>query len=373
VIASGTTGGWNMPASASEDTGVMAKPVTLGLVIRSLSGFDLLDFSLKSVISPLNDTINIWGDREIPSNLVLPPQTIPVFIGSAKVNKLNYRLPIPSLVPSRLGVIQGRMMSDDLIAIGQSGELSLSSLNKLEFTRVGLTAPVVPDADFRQDVNADTALSAAHAVTVTAAPFSADVMVAAFTDVHADRSVMLPTDLKTPISASLSAESAGTAAPVSLKSMAPLQGSTRAIVGIALSPDNRKMAGVLADQAGAQLQLPPFLPAPDLADSAQLPATIGLPAAKQGLSSAVFEVLRPKAAPTHPGPATYPVWTVFSLPAAGPLSISTRSLGPDAASIRSVSVTSMEFTPAFDEARIDGMKAIQDLRRFGRVSAKIGK
>lgn len=381
VIASGTVGGWSMPAHVqspresgdSGEPGALAKPIALGLVIRSLSGLDLLDFTLQSVVSPLNDTINIWGDREIPSNLVLPPQSIPLLIGSAKVNKLNYRLPVPSGISSRLGVIQGKMMSNDLISIGQSGELSLSSLNKFEFTRVGLAATVTPNSDFRQDVSADTALSPTHSVSVTAAPFAADVMVAAFTNLYSDRSVMVPTDLKTPISASLSVGPlADATTSVLLKSMAPLQGSTREIVGIALSPDNRKIAGVMVEQASAQLQLPTFLPTPELADSLRLPATIRLPAAKQGLSSALFEAPRPKAGPTPPGSATYPVWMVMSLPEAGALSISTQTLGTNAASIRSISLATMEFSPDFDETRIDGLTAIQGLRRFSRVNAKIG-
>lgn len=384
VVASGRVGGWisgleesepfSSPAEPSYPTGPAdpiipaGRPVYLGLVMRGLSGFDLLSFSVSSVVSPLYDVIDVWGNRNVPSNLALPRQRIPIFLGSVTVEKYNYRLPVTRSKPTRLSVIQGQIDSGDLIGLAQSGKFTPEAINKMTFDRVGLTPVVAPDAPFTQNIDATLPLSASHNVTVSNPPFESDVLVAGLTDLEGDRQTLVPTDIRAPILQSDRASQAPQV-QVSVKSSAQSVGATRGILAVAATRDLKRVSGIVQSQVGATVALGAFLNAGILPDRAALPAQVSFQAPAQGLGLVAFESAT---AIDDKRSRSFPIWYVYTFPSAGTVTIPT-AMRPIADPVRSYALMQLEFNSRFNERVIDGQAAILDLQRFTRSSAKIGE
>lgn len=354
VVISGTMGDYQVP----EDGSV----VRAGLVFRAPSVFDLLHFEISSLVSPITDTIDVMGERKIPSNLVLPRQDVPVLFTTVELNKPEYRLPLSRQSRSRLVGVQLQIKTDDLVSM-MTGDGNLSSpanLNRLTFDRVGYTDPVTPSDGLRRDVPATTGLEDAYQVEVAKPPFKADVMVAALSDLAGDREQLVPTDIKYP-------DNQGERiAPVRLRGASPALGQNRGVLAIAMVDKGKNISGVLDPMAGASVQLGQFLGIEPIQDFQALPATVGLQAAPNSVASAVFEssALDPVTGKTQ----SYPIWYVYSLPGAGAVNIPTAQ-APVAGQIKSYSVMQLEFS-SLNEDSIDGRTIMTELRRFSRSEAR---
>lgn len=97
-----------------------SRTVQAGLVFRTMNAFDLLHFDTDALISPLRDTIDVMGPRRVPSNLVLPSQSVSYFLVSFELDKPDYRLPLPAGKESRLVGIQGEIDVRDLVPAMQN-------------------------------------------------------------------------------------------------------------------------------------------------------------------------------------------------------------------------------------------------------------
>lgn len=129
-----------------------------GIVAKALEMSDLANLDPTSLVSPLKDTMDVFGPREIPSNLVLPDQTFPVYFIPVHVDKPTYRLPVLTGSSSRYFGVTGAVNVQEAINIIR-GDNTWDIINLLEFQKVGLTKPVpVPRAgdtinlDFATDV-----------------------------------------------------------------------------------------------------------------------------------------------------------------------------------------------------------------------------
>lgn len=365
VLARGEVTGWKDRQSASR------KPVYGGLVLRTLNAFDVLSFSMNSVISPLKDTIDVFGPRQIPSNFVLPEQSIPVLIGSVKVNKPFYRLPMRANWETRLSVIQGTIDSGDLTSIGGGGQMNPAAINKFTFNKIAVTDSVMPAEDFTLNIRADRGLSNAHDVSVTEPPFAADVLIAALVDLNGDRKVMIPTDIKAPITLSepsLRAAKLQSAKPMKLRSTATALGSDRLVMAVATTRDLKKLSGIVQGGAGSSVRFGSFLAVEELADANTLPASIRLRAPSQGVAASILETQVTEGDRTR----NFPVAYVYALPVAKEAVIPTPSLATGQ-TVKRYSTLQMEFAPDFNERAIDGQSVLTQLQRFGRATAKVGK
>lgn len=354
VIASGI-----MPTWAGGGGG---ENVTAGLVFKSMSAFDLLQFNADSFVSPLKDSIDILGRREIPSNLVLPEQDVFFLFASFTLNKPTYRLPLPRGKESRIAGVQGSIATRDIVSLAQSGgKLSLELLNKLKFSRAGVTGPLRPEANFNANVNASYALRAAHRVSVSPPPFKSDVIVVAATDLNGDRNVLLPTDIKL----ALAAGASGAAKPLSVNAPdnvagAPV-GKSKNVLAVALGEKGRRLSGIVADNAGQTVQTGEFLRIDELSDAPALPEKIALRPTANGVSALVFDS------------AGVAFRTVYLLPAAGQATLPVSSLpGAERGRATAYSTLSLEFGAGFDGRSVDGKSVMMGLKRFGRAMAKIG-
>ncbi|MBI3541708.1 MAG: hypothetical protein HY075_00315 [Deltaproteobacteria bacterium] len=133
----------------------------LGLVAKALEMTDLVDLDTSSFISPMKDSIDVLGKRDIPSNIVLPDQTFPVYFIPIHVDKPVYRLPVLSGSSSRYFGVSGLVNVQDAINAIRQGT-AWDIINLLEINKVGVTKPVPvssPPRDISLNVAQDTAIS----------------------------------------------------------------------------------------------------------------------------------------------------------------------------------------------------------------------
>lgn len=343
ILANGTLTGW-------QDRGNRVKA---GLVFRTLEAADLLEFNLSSLISTLEDTIDVFGKRRVPSNVVLPDQRVSIVIGSIRLNKPDFRLPMSPRQEVRLGGVQGDAAATDLIGKHRGFEI----LNKLRFRRLAL-APQSVDArsDFHQDLNADIALAPAHDVTVDRPPFASDVLIAHLCDLQGDRDALLPTDVKLGVSVDRPGE------VKSVKLSAPPAGlfASQLIASIAMADDGARLSGILSPVGSAPTSVRPgeFLEAAAPSPEAPLPNAIPLQAPAKGIGAVLFE----------PRPAGG--WLVYALPSAGSVNIPASALPPDWR-LQSYSIVKLEFGRDFDEREINGFAVMNSLSRFARTRNRV--
>lgn len=357
VIGSGTVGGWLRSRG---------KPVHLGLAFRSLSAFDLLSFHLGAIVSPLKDTIQVMGERKIPSNITLPKQNIPLPIGSVRVEKTRYRFPVPAGREIHFLAMLGSIDSQDLMSIGNG--LKPSLLNRIQLSQVAISDRFTPSSHFGLDLQASESLVPFATAAVTAPPFTADVLVAAFTDLYGDRKALLPTDIRAPITVERFHQRS---VSVRLKSTRQELGRSRGILTVAISQNGKRLTGIVQPAAPGALATGDYLPVEEIPPSSALPDTVRIHAPNtQGLGAAVFEASVQGLEGTE---RKVPVWWVYSLPSAGSVEFSLKSGFPQGASAGSMGVSSfalmqLELSQDFEERSIDGLVALEGLRRFSRAS-----
>lgn len=103
----------------------------------ALDGVDAL--AVESLISPWKDTLSLFGEREVPSNLVLPEQKVRLPVGSVSLKKDRYRLPRIEGTRTPLFVFFGRIHRDALLSAASGGGVSPALLNELEVMGLGET------------------------------------------------------------------------------------------------------------------------------------------------------------------------------------------------------------------------------------------
>lgn len=133
----------------------------IGLVAKAFEVTDLIQLDPGSFISPLKDSIDVFGKREIPSNLVLPDQTFPIYFIPIRVNKPNYRLPALTGSSSRYFGVSGTVDVRDAISAIRNDD-TWAMVNLLEFNKVGVTDKIEAPKGNRQtlkvDVNSNVAI-----------------------------------------------------------------------------------------------------------------------------------------------------------------------------------------------------------------------
>jgi hypothetical protein len=353
-LLSGNSSGWEPAANSSL--------VYAGITFRSLSVYDLSSFQAEGLVSPLKDHIDVMGDREIPSNLVLPRQDVRVSIFTVHLDKPKYRLPLTAGRETSLVLLQGNIPAKTLMDAAQNGGESayLDVINKLKMSRVGLGSPFTPTKDATQDVTSTIALAPKHQVTPATPPFSANVLAAAVTDTVGDRTLLVPTDVK------ISAKAGEAVKAVTLAAPSQAFGKTQNVITLAQDTKSNRVSGIVSAQAGKTLAPGEFLNVAPLASLPSLPATISVTAPSHGLGALVFNSL-----PAKGDAASFPVWYAYALPGAGPQSFSTAPL----AGLKKLSdYSSLQFE--FDAKKIDlqnlnGRDAMTGLKRFTRATATV--
>lgn len=350
VLSTGTINGWT---GVGEDTSI----AHAGLVFQTVSALDLLNFQISNFVSPLKDKIDlgIIGKKDVPSNIVIPKQDVSYSFFTITLDKPNYRLPIPAGQTLGLTGVEVAAHVDDLVTFAQNKQYNVSILNKIEFQRIGVTAPFTANKDIQNNVDASQTLTPAHTVTIAKMPpFQADVIAASFTDQNGDKSMLVPSDVK----AIYSTVDGGDPQSVTLGSPQSTDASKRAVAAVAVAGKGLQLSGVLISSAGQQVQAGEFLNTEALPQGQALPTNVAARAPSEGVSATIFET-------------DQPVWYVYTLPVAGTVNIPTAKLSA-ILKISRYSVNQMEFD-GFNPKSVDGNGIMSRLQRFARSSAKLAK
>lgn len=373
TLVKGDLGGWN-PSPGK-------KHVQAGLVFRSMSAMDLLDFQVQSFFSPLKDTIEVMGKREVPSNVSIPDQEVSLFLGTIRLNKPSFRIPLYSQRQIRLAALQGVSKVSDVIAALQGGGFNAELLNKLSFSRFGISSTLEPAPDLKNDFNADYALSPSkQEVRVTRPQFVSDVIVLGGLDLEGDRQSLIPMDIKTAVSI----QDPNQVKPVKLASIQESIGNSKSLLMTAAVGKNAKrLSGIITDSPGPLVQVGEFLNVQEIGDFRQLPDRIAIKAPEMGLGMITFcakgvgprfDGMSEEEFPLAPGlekKAEYHYTTevVYVLPVAGEVRVPTQNSHP-IPKVSKYSISQVEFKPTFDERVIDGHLILQKMSRFTSAFAK---
>lgn len=132
----------------------------LGVAGKAFVVDDLVELDLGSFISPLKDTIDVMGERQIPSNIALPDQSVSYILFPVHLNKPTYRLPMLMGTSSRYFAMSGTVSVSDAISALKSNK-PWDLINAITFSKAGVTAPILagPGSNVRFDLSSDLPLT----------------------------------------------------------------------------------------------------------------------------------------------------------------------------------------------------------------------
>ena len=360
VLTTGKLDGWR-PAFLTPDqiNREGDSMVYSGVVIRSLGIFDLLSTHENSVISPLRDVINVYGERKIPSNVVLPEQDVFLPIGTVHLDKPIYRLPVLAGRPYRLMSMQIQARVNDLMSYATGAKPGMEALNKVQVTKIGLSSVMNSTTTTEKDLSMSLELGSKHQVTVNRPPFVSDVVAVALTDLTGTRETLLPTDFKTAIEAARPDQ----VKKVNLNAPSSSIGQSRMVVALAMEKNTaRRLSGIIVDGVGRTVAPGEFMSTLPINDFNQTPDSIRVTANPQSLSTVVLQ------GTGEPNPS----WIVYVTPSAGSVDLPLNQLmGQEA--LGQLSVYDLEFGAGFDENHLDGNTVLRQLKRFTRSTAFLSK
>jgi hypothetical protein len=338
VMSSGSVQDWKTPN--------LGKVIYAGVVFPNISAYDFIRFNQNLFVSPLRDTIDVFGPKQIPSNVAFPEQDISVILGSVHLDKPEYRLPVLANRELRLVGLQGELAVRDAISLigGNNGAANLELINSMKITQLGMTDVLRTHEDFTADARLTVPLRPKFKVTIHPPPFKSDVFVAAISDLDGNRRNLIPTDIKVPLFAS----KPGTIKPVDLNSPETKLGTSEHVMTVAVSKPPKMVTGILTANAAAGMVKPGnYLPIYQLN---LLSDFFEIQAPASGMGALVFDT-------------AHPVWIVYALPAAQKVRVPKKiAIGKYNASY--TSTVQLEFGPNFNPAEVDGTRIIEKLSRF---------
>jgi len=350
IEASGELTGWDRPPELDRVFG--------GIVFRPMQLTDLLRFELDNLISPLQDFIDVFGKRPIPSNIALPAQDVFLPAGGVRLNKPIYRTLAPAdagfrLVGAQLeGRVQGLISSVDIL---HGGVVSPTLVNQVEIKRMGLSRVLRAKGDLRENFEATTLLAPRYQITSSRPTFDSTILSVPVVDADGDWRFLFPTDAK--------ALTPGRA--VSLQTPANDEWKVRAVATIAISKDNRRFSAVIAMNPTRLLETGEYL-TPDLVpDFSKVPESISMRSLPRGIAFAALS----RSFRTPGRDVVLPNWWIFILPSAGEVRVPTGKL-PAGTSIDRISLAKFEFSGDFDERRIDAETQLRLLARFAYATGR---
>ena len=345
ILSSGEMLGWSA---------VPKDEIQAGIIFKSLSVWDLLQFETESFISPLKDQIDVLGPREIPSNLILPEQRIPLLFGTLYLNKPIYRLPVQRNREFRLTGIQASIPSSELVSLFQGGKPTVELINRLRFRKLGITPALTSDRDLKVDLQTPYILKPGIKANANRPPFPSDVFVVSATDLEGDHSLFIPNDVK------LALKSDETTLPKTVSlGFADFAGpSLRNVIGFAVASKGRRLTGILQGYTGGTAHLSGFLNVEEPQNLNSMPDEFQLSSSPQSIQALYFES------------RNEPHWKVYSLPGTPDSPIPTQMLAPKT-QVETINRFQLELGPHFEGTQIDGATALRELKRFTRSSTRL--
>lgn len=177
-------------------TGFDGGTLELGLFLPATRPEGLLNFDLNLFISSYKTKIDIYGEREVPGNIVLPPQQKRYGFIPVSLSKPEFIMPLPKGLESHMAGITGTVpISPAVDAIRAKDYVSV--LNMTSFNRVGYTRRMTVRGDEKFDVNARYSISAGTLTSkVSGVPSKLDVISISLLDPEGDAADFVPMDIK---------------------------------------------------------------------------------------------------------------------------------------------------------------------------------
>lgn len=117
----------------------------VGFVAKTFTTADLVQLDSSSFVSPVNDVIDVFGERKIPSNIVLPDQTFTVYLVPISVNKPYYRVPMAANTRAKYFGITGVLDPESAVSSIRNSD-PVGIIDALQFGQIGITPAFSTDS-----------------------------------------------------------------------------------------------------------------------------------------------------------------------------------------------------------------------------------
>lgn len=169
----------------------------LGLFLPGFRPESLVNFDPNLFVSAYQVKIDLYGQRDVPGNVVLPTQSKRWGLIPISLSKPEYIMPLPIGYEAHMSGLVGAVPISDAVSLIQKKDI-LGVINITNFTNVGWTNDRVKvRGNQRFNLNAGQSLSAATLSTkVSSVPANTDVIAISMFDVDGDRADAVTMDLK---------------------------------------------------------------------------------------------------------------------------------------------------------------------------------
>ncbi|RZA06872.1 MAG: carboxypeptidase regulatory-like domain-containing protein, partial [Proteobacteria bacterium] len=186
-------------------TGVPSNALELGIFIPAFRPESLLNFDPQQFVSSYTTKINVFGERDVPGNVVLPTQRKKYGFLPISLSKPNFIMPLSLGLKAHMTALAGSVPISGAIGAIQANDF-LGAINLASFTHVSWTTNQVEvrgPEKFNIVLNQEIAPKAITA-KLSGIPLDLDVVAVSVTDPSRDRSDFVPLDVKAVKSESVS-------------------------------------------------------------------------------------------------------------------------------------------------------------------------
>lgn len=169
----------------------------LGLFLPAFRPESLLNFDPQQFISSYEVKINVFGERDVPGNVVFPTQRKRYGLIPISLSKPEYIMPLARGLNAHMGALAGAVDISDAVKLIKNKDF-LGTLNIARFTHLGFTnnkVKVRGDETFNLNLSNEIAPGSVKA-EMSGVPAGLDAVSVSFFDKEGDRGDFLPMDIK---------------------------------------------------------------------------------------------------------------------------------------------------------------------------------
>ena len=170
------------------------KMIDFGLMMPAMTRAELLNFDLKTMISPFYDSLSVAGQSaHVPSNLSLPTQK-ESYIFNLTISKPIYRMTAPTLGPKQFFAIRGQFPFKSVIDQLRAGKKFLELLNYFSIQGGGLRDVTLLGPKTTLDIPGNEMVFNSSLKIIPAAAGANEILIAVAISEVANS--LVPTDIK---------------------------------------------------------------------------------------------------------------------------------------------------------------------------------
>jgi hypothetical protein len=178
-------------------SGIGSGTLEMGIFIPAFQPQTLINFDPQQFVSSYKVKIDVFGEREVPGNIVLPTQRKRYGIIPISLSKPEFQMPLSKGLSAQMLAMAGNVdISEAMDAMKKKDFLAM--INLASFTHIGFTNKAVTvRGDERFDLNLSHEISPKTAQAQFASvPEKTDAVAVSLVDVSGSGSDLLPMDVK---------------------------------------------------------------------------------------------------------------------------------------------------------------------------------